>query len=303
MPQDTMRNQPSRGTHYRIIAMALLVALLLAACQPAASQPTAAPEADQTTAEAPIAPTPTLEIKPETPVVCTENGVTERFQFDSALMNTAQYLTVYFPPCYDAAREPGYPVVYLLHGQTFDDNMWIDLGAARLADDLILSGQAQPFLMVFPFEEFFYRASRQTKFPQALTDEIIPFVEETFNACPKRACRALGGISRGASFAMRLGMKRYDLFAALGGHSLPTFQGDVNELPLWLKKIPKGEMPRLYIDIGRLDPEIKNAREFQHILNESGILHEWQLNEGRHDTEYWQAHISDYLRWYAQGWD
>ena len=72
-------------------------------------------------------------------------------------MNDDLYVSVYFPPCYDENLAGGYPTLYLLHGQTFDDNMWLDLGAGEAADELTISGTANPFLMVLPYEEFYYR--------------------------------------------------------------------------------------------------------------------------------------------------
>ena len=133
-------------------------------------------------------------------------------------------------------------------------------------------------------------------------EEIIPFVEDSFNVCAQRACRALGGISRGASWSVRLGFQYWDIFSSLGAHSLPTFRGDINYLPDWLAAIPDEDMPRIYLDTGRFDPEVKTAYAFEQVLNEKGVLHEWHLNEGRHNEEYWSEHIFEYISWYAAGW-
>ncbi|MBU1869708.1 MAG: esterase family protein, partial [Candidatus Omnitrophica bacterium] len=210
---------------------------------------------------------------------CSASGVVKRYELDSQLMNAAQYVSVYFPPCYDETLPGGYPVLYLLHGQTFDDQMWLDLGAQAVADDLISSGAARPFLMIMPYEEYYYRQPENNKFPEALIEEIIPFIDSTFNTCAERACRALGGISRGASWAVRLGLQQWELFASVGAHSLPTFKGDLEALPDWLEQIPEGSAPRLYLDIGRFDPEVKTAYRFEQVLNEKGILNEWHLND------------------------
>ncbi len=48
---------------------------------------------------------------------------------------------------------------------------------------------------------------------------------------------------------------------------------------------------------------MKTAYRFEQVLNEKGILNEWHLNDGRHNTDYWKAHLREYLQWYAQGWD
>jgi len=184
-------------TRIRIFAMLFLSALALAACGPQAqtaqpAEPTRTPGLTQPPVEVSRPPqsttTPDDQIKISLDGTCSTPGEFKRYKLDSELMNGALYVSVYFPPCYDENRAQGYPVLYLLHGQTFDDQMWLDLGAGQIADYLISSGQSQPFLMVMPYEEFYYRQPDTTNFPQAFTDEVIPFVDKTFNTCPERAC-------------------------------------------------------------------------------------------------------------------
>ena len=45
-------------------------------------------------------------------------------------------------------------MLYLLHGQTFEDDQWVNLGAATVADNLIHRGDAPPFIMVFPDDRY-----------------------------------------------------------------------------------------------------------------------------------------------------
>ncbi len=42
---------------------------------------------------------------------------------------------------------------------------------------------------------------------------------------------------------------------------------------------------------------------FEEILREKHIPHEFHINPGKHDQAYWQAHVGEYLRWYAAGWE
>ena len=234
---------------------------------------------------------------------CTESGHVERYQIDSVLLNGELYFSVYFPPCYSEVKSGGYSVLYALHGQNFDDKMWTDLGAAENADTLILNGAAEPFLIVMPYEEFFFREAEGNGFPRALTEEIIPWVDGNLNVCIEKTCRAIGGLSRGASWAIRIGLAEWDFFGLIGAHSLPTFKGDIGSLPEWLGEIPNGEEPRIYLDTGRFDQEVKNAYRFENVLNEKGIPHEWHLNEGRHNEVYWEEQMETYIRWYAAGWE
>jgi enterochelin esterase-like enzyme len=291
----------------QFIPLFAFLIIFLAACSPVLTenpQPTAILSAPTL----PPGNTPDAEPEPvnapvENDPVCTAPGVVERYQIESEVLNSQLFISVYLPPCYDASREEGYPTLYLLHGQTFNDRMWIELGAPEIVDRLVLSGNALPFMIVMPYEEFYYRDVEANQFPEALTVEVIPWIEKNFDVCEGMACRALGGISRGASWAMRIGLTEPGIFSSIGGHSLPTFSGDISRLPGWLDSIPARQMPRIYIDTGRFDPEVKAAYRFENILNENGIPHTWLLNDGRHNEEYWSAHIEDYLRWYAEGWE
>lgn len=210
-------------------------------------------------------------------------------------------IRVYFPPCYDAAQS-GYPLLVLLHGQTYANDQWERLGAVQAADELILSGQSRPFLMVMPYEEFQYRKPDDSAFEKAIISDVLPWAETTLGACASRVCRSIGGISRGASWAVRLGLMNWEAFGALGAHSLPTFNDDVRSLPKWINAIPRAYLPRVWLDTGNLDNERRSAAQFEQALTTAGVPHEWHLWNGRHDEEYWGAHVMEYITWYAAGW-
>jgi enterochelin esterase-like enzyme len=285
---------------FYLVLLTLALSIILQACTaPAAQNECPTPEAPTTEPATPTAepPTPT-----PAPAGCSQPGEVKRFQIQSTLLNLQMNVNVYLPPCYDATLAGGYPVAYLLHGQTFDDRMWTNLGAAELADGLILAGEAQPFIMVMPNEEFFYRPVRGNLFPDAIVSEVIPWAEATFNVCSTRECRAIGGISRGAAWAMRIGLTNPQVFSAIGIHSLPSFLGGDGQVVDWVKALPKDLLPRITMDSGRFDTEIKSAIPVEAVFNQQGLPHDWRLGEGRHDEDYWKAHIAEYVRWYAQLW-
>jgi len=289
------------------IAVIVFFSVFLASCILPAAEPNATVFTPAITSEG-IQLTPSISTQASPHVQqkdaqCMGSGWVERYQIDSVLMNGELYFSVYFPPCYSENKSGGYPVLYALHGQNFNDGMWADLGAAETADALILNEGTEPFLIVMPYEEFFYRKAEGNAFPQAIKEEIIPWVEGSLNVCAEKVCRAIGGISRGASWAIRIGLMDRELFSAVGIHSLPTFYKDINGLTEGLDDIPYGEEPRIYLDTGRFDAKVKIAYRFENMLNEKGIPHEWHLNEGRHNEVYWKEQMNDYLRWYAAGWE
>lgn len=288
----------------RTAALLMLAAALLAACAPSAvpeAQPTACPTPEMPVCEFP-AELLQPEAEPEDSPLCAEKGQITRYENPSELLMGTLAVSVYLPPCYDPLKAGGYPVLYLLHGQTYDDSMWVNLGAADLADVHIAAGEWQPFIMVMPFEEFYFRKAAGNQYPVAIVEEVLPWVDETFNTCTERACRALGGISRGASWTVRIGLNEWRMFGALGIHSLPDFLGRADAVRTWLEGIPHDQFPRIYMDSGRLDTEIKIAYGVEQVLNERGVPHVWHMRDGRHDEDYWLTNMAEYMQWYAGLW-
>lgn len=288
----------------------VLILFLLAGCVPGQQ---AAPSTPAVTAQTPtpaavqpeVTFTPTETVQPTltpAPAGCQESsGRVERFVLDSAAVGRPLGVRVYTPPCYDADRSPGYPVLFLLHGQSFTDDQWERLGVPVAADRLIAAGEAPPFLVVMPQEYYYLKNLNESTYGKALIEEVLPWVEANFAACRERDCRAIGGLSRGASWAAWLGFESWTLFGAIGLHSLPSAaSGSLRYV--WLPQIPADERPRLYLDIGAKDVYYPYALEFEKFLNEVRLPHQWHLNAGGHDEDYWSAHVEEYLRWYAQGW-
>jgi enterochelin esterase-like enzyme len=147
-----------------------------------------------------------------------------------------------------------------------------------------------------------WREPDQDPFGQALITEIIPWVDEHYRTLNDREYRALGGLSRGAAWAVHLGISQWEHFGAIGAHSLPVFWYDTPRLRRWLDEIPPSDLPRIYLDIGERDYLIESAIWFENLLTEMDVPHEWYLYSGRHEEGYWQSHMETYLRWYTQDW-
>ena len=142
------------------------------------------------------------------------------------------------------------------------------------------------------------------KFGQALVDEMIPYIDETYRTMPDREFRAVGGLSRGAAWALHLSLSRWELFGILGAHSLPIFWTDWPQVRSWLDAIPKDSYPRIYIDVA--DQDLKTVRKstdwFIKILMENDIPFEFHEYSGIHNEEYWSSHLEEYIRFYSQEW-
>jgi enterochelin esterase-like enzyme len=237
----------------------------------------------------PITPTPEISCGDLTGQVIQEN-------LDHPSLPRSLPFRIYLPPCYDQFKGQGFPVVYLLHGLYLNDSQWDDLGADEIATQLILNGVVPPFLMVMPWE----RTGLDMVF--AISEVLIPHIEEQYHAIDDREFRAIGGISRGGGWAFRIAMTKPETFGAVGMHSPAILPPDQFFLHRWLDGIEVNDLPALWMDIGERDTLRFEVYEFMDQLDQLGVPYTWSSDRGEHTTEYWENHIELYLRWYADHW-
>ncbi len=220
---------------------------------------------------------------------------------DGFVKQSLAALKIYLPPGYNTQTQRRYPVLYLLHGQDDSDEQWVRLGVNTVADRLIASGEIKPMIIVMPGEAG-SPAPENTGFGAALATSLVPWIDANYRTLPDRNDRAIGGLSRGAAWAVRLGLIYWQTFGAIGANSFPMFYGDNYLIPGWLDAIPIDSYPHIYLDIGNSDPELQLVKMFEDYLTRRGIPHEYHLNVGYHEDKYWQAHLEDYLLWYNSTW-
>lgn len=226
-----------------------------------------------------------------------EDQISSQYQPDPLKM------LIYLPTCYQQQPEHRYPALYLLHGQSFTPQQWLRLGITALADQWISSGEVTPFIIVMPQVDIWEGPSKY-KFDLIMIEEVLPYIEGNYRASPVRSDRAIGGISRGASWALHLGVTEWQTFSAFGAHSLPVFFDDAPYIPYWLNELPSAEAPRIYIDYAQSDQSAirSSASWFLEELEIRNIPYTFSTGPGTHTEEYWGAHIEEYLRFYLAAW-
>jgi enterochelin esterase-like enzyme len=282
---------------------ALLCLSLVSACTPtpahaptltASPLPAAPPDLTATTAPVSIPVSATAAI----PACTTQGG---RVEAGSIAGTPPQEFLIYLPPCYDESPGERYPVVYLLHGQTYNQDQWVHLGAPDLADGLIRSGESAPFILVFP-DDRYWNLPAGGGFGERLVNAVIPYVDRTYRTRDERAYRSLGGLSRGGGWAAQVGFDHPELFNAIGLHSPAIFMDHAPFLEKIVAAIPSQDRPRLWLDIGDADPELGRVLQLEQVLTRTDSEHEFHLFSGDHTETYWNAHVDEYLRWYARAW-
>jgi enterochelin esterase-like enzyme len=295
------------------LAFSLFSVFILSSCAPeTAPIATTTKTQTSTSTKLPLLPThnpitvtlsPTIAPTTATSTIdCLSSGgkLEERSIFSNHLDEDLD-VKIYLPPCYGNQPDQHYPVIILLHGLLSTNDQWLRLGLVETMDRLISLGEIPPAIVALP-QEPRVRTGQSSQFDQAIITELIPWIDSSYATRPDRIYRAIGGISRGAAWAVQIGFENLDFFSRIGAHSMPLFETDAPRITAWLIQTPQDIAPNVFIDIGRDDPEWQTAQYFANQLDEYGIPHEWYFFTGGHTEDYWKSHLVQYLQWYTQNW-
>ena len=211
---------------------------------------------------------------------------------ESRVYRTPIQVKVYVPSCYASRRET-LPVIYLLHGAHADETQWLDLHVQAAADALIASGQP-PFLVVMPGGAY----SVDVNYMAFILDDLIPHTERQFRVRPGRSGRAIGGLSLGGYWALRIAFRHPQQFTAVGGHS-PVVGLQQPNGPYALAHTANAlDQLCIALDVGDADRLRHGTTRLADVLRERGLNVLLHIHSGAHTRAYWRSHTADYLRFY-----
>jgi len=241
-------------------------------------------------------------------------------RFFSPLIGKEMPILVYLPPDYHTSTRR-YPTLYMLSGFAGDYREWATYGLCHALDALIRGGQVQPMILVMPEGEkswWFNHApvpgSDGKPWGDYVWRDVVGYVDANYRTLARPTSRAIGGLSSGGQSALMLALTHPEVFRVVGAHSPSTrgadgslpFFGDREYFrqydPLWLfRNTTTWRDLKIWIDAGAEDKQWGDAvKELHALLDVLSIPHDFQNSwSGGHDSNYWAAHVSDYLRWYA----
>jgi enterochelin esterase-like enzyme len=251
---------------------------------------------------------------------------------NSEILKKAMNINIYLPSGYN--KDTKYPVLYMLHGYGSNENVWIDFGLTKKADELINKKKITPMIIVMPnidnswginssknystknniyygmYEDYFFK-------------EIIPYIEVSYSTDTSKKGRFIGGGSMGGFVSLYYAFKNPDLFSRVGGHSAALYPDDAamprEGLPgkyfiFLTEDLKKQRDPLLlatekdltnlevYLDCGTED-EFKfylGAKELYDILKEKGVKVEYYAAPGRHDPAFYKSNVEKDLLFYGK---
>lgn len=241
----------------------------------------------------------------------------ESHLFTAATLHRTMPYYLYLPPGYDSDPAHHYPVLYMLHGASGENNEWITYDLFDAADRLIHAGAIQPLLIVLPQGDEGYWVDHADGGPQwgkYVADDVVGEVDTHYRTVPDRAHRAIGGLSMGAHGALQLGINYPDVFGIIGAHS-PTLHdfdtrppgfGDTayfaahDPLHLYMAHPDVARTLTIWVDVGEGDQQWRARTEaFHKELQDARIPHTFHEYPGGHTAYYWGGNGETYLRFYT----
>ena len=230
--------------------------------------------------------------------------------YDSNILGINRRVTVYTPYGYENSKK-SYPVLYLLHGAGGDEEAWSSMGrTAQIMDNLIEQGKAVPMIVVMPngnpgqqaagtmglpVKNLDYRAPENANiYVRSLVEELVPFIEKEYRAIPKKASRAIAGLSMGGGHTFAATTLYPDKFDYICPLSAGTRESDT--LDQQLQGIKKAGYKLYWIGCGTADFAYPNNQVLDKALTRNGMPHTFYESTGGHEWKNWRLYLNTFAQ-------
>jgi len=263
---------------------------------------------------------------PEFERVSKDKGPVQTYRFQSKLMGRPMLFQVVAPlQARHSANYRGpklvYPIMYLLHGLAGHyDNWSTKTQIAKYAAEY-------KWTIVLPEGGDGWYTDSVTvsgdRYESYLINELFPLIDRWFGPDTSRT-RGIAGLSMGGYGAIKFGLKYPEKFSIVGSFSgaldapLRTeksaflrpsitsvfgpddsrtrIDNDVFGLARNAATDKTKTLPFIYLDCGTEDPFLPVNRDFDALLVDKKIPHEFRELPGNHGWEYWDRQIQEFLR-------
>lgn len=254
-------------------------------------------------------------------------GVINHESFYAVHLQQNMKYNVYLPDNYK--KNVKYPVVYLLHGASGNENDWASANYGNIgetADKLIKNKSIPAIIIVMPdgFTDSWYVDSLVYQMESAIIDDLIPYIESKYSI--DKNVRYIAGLSMGGYGALRFVLLYPDYFKGAGllspaiydplppesssARTTPVFQNrDTFDNSLWEKYnytnyldeyLYSNKQIPMYIVSG--DDDVYNVEYYSTILYEklkaNKKLSELRIVDGGHSWDVWKDNIDEVLLYF-----
>jgi len=216
------------------------------------------------------------------------------------------------------AGEDPPPVLYLLHGLSDDDTIWV----RRTSIERYVAPLGLAVVMPQVHRSFYTDEAYGGKYWTFVSAELPELVRRFFRVSARREDTFVAGLSMGGYGALKLALRQPERFAAAASLSgaldvvalsrrprpedpvlwKRVFGGRVSggaedDLFALLRRAQGDGLPALHVSCGTDDQLIAANRRFAAACGAAGIPVATSFGPGEHDWGYWDARIQDVLAW------
>jgi putative tributyrin esterase len=223
-----------------------------------------------------------------------------------------------------AEEKSAYPVIYLLHGWSDDDSIWLRrTSIERYVADLGV-------IVIMPRVELSYYQNMASgmRFWDLISEELPRLVRGWFPVSTRREDTFAAGLSMGGYGAFRLGLdqpgrfaavaslsgaldivdmargdfaresSRTEKMAAIWGEAAAALDEKADLFALGRERAAEGNCPRLYQCCGTEDFLYRTNQRFKKFADQAGLPLTYEEGPGNHNWAYWDVQIQRVLQFF-----
>ncbi len=229
-------------------------------------------------------------------------------------------ICVFVPPGIDPGES--YPVVILLHGVYGSAWSWSQQAGVHIrALEMIQQGELPAMIIAMPSDGLWgdgsaYLPHNNRDFERWIAEDVPEILQQYIGGITTNSPFFIGGLSMGGFGSLRIGIKYWNTFRAVSGHSSITNlqqmnlfveedvenyrQSDKADEDIFQTVICYHEhLPPIYFDCGDADQLIDYNRELHNKLKKENIKHVYKEFPGGHEWAYWGKYIKESLLFFA----
>ena len=195
-------------------------------------------------------------------------------------------VTVYLPPGYAGDEKRRFPTVYLLHGDGGSENTFVDqmFALQQSADRLATAQGFSEFIVVTPNAamlktgNMYASSAAAGDWERFIADDLVSSIDARFRTLTHRMSRGIAGHDAGAEAALRIGMKRPEVFANLYAMSPSAVDAVTTELAKYASNLDV--YYAISIDVGTGDPSLQTTRQLHAAMTKLRIPHAYEEYDG-----------------------
>lgn len=249
-------------------------------------------------------------------------GTLKLHAFQSKSLESSRTLRVWLPAEYESHPDARYPVLYQLDGQACFDVSTSAFGREWQIDetltDLIGHGKIPPMIVVGVDNMSANRINEYTFAVDAkrgggggerhmafLTDEVIPFINQTYRTQEGRSHTFLGGASLGGLVSLEIATRHPETFGGVIAMSPSIWWADRAIVRHLEQNASQLEKTRIWIDMGTAEgsaddaaSNVKDARQVDAVLTAHHVEHHLEIAEGaEHNESAWAKRFPEAIQY------